>query len=322
MSKRMIGLVGALAGSAAIAACAFGGAADARPPFPPAGSPVAATPSTSGGRPADGSLPGGGRPSSLTPDETVKFCEPVGGVELLMDIYYPDGHTADSNDPAVVYVHGGGWTTGSRDQGEGARYIPALVANGYVVFAVDYRLAPEYQFPAQIEDVQCAVRHIRAEEASYGIDTERIGALGGSAGGQLVNLLGTADPGDFDKVGGYEGYSSEVTAVVDMYGASDFSDPNMETHNEAHVQVFGTSTYEDDESNNLWMASAINFIDATTPTSCSSTARRTRWCRFLSRRSFSRRSRTRESMLPSPGWRMPGTPSCQPAARRIPARTN
>ncbi|MGE3073503.1 MAG: alpha/beta hydrolase fold domain-containing protein [Dehalococcoidia bacterium] len=264
MNKRAIAMMSTLVGSVAMAACAFGGAADASRGFPPAGTPVAATPaaSTPGGKPNSGTLPGGGRPTTLTPDDTVTFCEPVDGVELLMDIYYPAGHTTDSNDPAIVYVHGGGWTTGSRNEGEGARYIPALVSQGYVVFAVDYRLAPEYEFPAQIEDVQCALRNIRANAATYGIDADRIGAIGGSAGGQLVNVLGTAEEGDFDEVGGYERYSSEVTAVVDMYGASDFSDPNMSDHNAAHVQVFGTDTYEDEESNTLWMASAVNYVDS------------------------------------------------------------
>ncbi len=262
MKTRLLGFGMAIAGSAVLAACAFGGAADARPPVPGgSGSVGGATPSVAA-RPAGGSLPGGGKPSTLTPSVTVEFCEPVNGVTLLIDIYYPAGHTADAKAPAVVYVHGSGWVAGSRDTGEGSRFIPALVAQGYVVFAVDYRLSPAYQFPAHIQDVQCAVRHIRAEAEAYGIDPDRIGAMGGSAGGQLVNLLGTAEDGDFEMVGGYEGYSSEVSAVVGMYGASDFSDPNMAAHNAGHTQVFGTGTYADNQSNGLWMASAVNYVDS------------------------------------------------------------
>jgi acetyl esterase/lipase len=222
--------------------------------------PAAAVPGAA--KPSGGTLPGGGgRPSILTPDATVAFCEPVDGVELLMDIYYPAGHTSDSEDQAVVYVHGGGWTAGSRNAGEGSRYVPSLVAQGFVVFAVDYRLSPEYLFPAHIQDVQCSIRHIRANADVYGIDPDRIGAIGGSAGGQLVNLLGTVEDGDFELVGGYEGYSSEVRAVVAMYGASDFSDPNMDAHNEAHTQVFGADTSTDDETDPLWIASAVNYVD-------------------------------------------------------------
>lgn len=266
MNAKFLGFATAMAGSALLAACAIGGAADARPLAPSSSGGVTATPvAPLGGRPTGGGLPGGGKPATLTPSVTVEFCEPVDGVGLLMDIYYPSGHSSSSESPAVVYVHGGGWVAGSRDTGEGSKFIPALVAQGYVVFAVDYRLSPEYQFPAHIQDVQCAVRHIRAEAEAYGIDPGRIGAIGGSAGGQIVNLLGTAEDGDFDEVGGYHGYSSEVAAVVGMYGASDFSDPNMAAHNASHATVFGTATYADDEANGLWAASAVNYVDAGDP---------------------------------------------------------
>lgn len=255
MKKAMLGLGAIIAAGAALAGCATGGEAAA---------PAAGTGGSTTGAAAavnERALPGRERPGALTPSVTIEYCEPVPGVELLMDIYYPSGHSADESSPAVVYVHGGGWTSGSRDSGEGARYIPALVSEGFVVFAVDYRLAPDYPFPAQIEDVQCAVRHIRAEAEAYGIDPNRIGAIGGSAGGQLVNVLGTAEEGDFDEAGGYEGVSSEVQAVVAMYGASDFSDPNMGDHNTNHTRVFGTGSWADDDSNMLWRASAVNYVD-------------------------------------------------------------
>ncbi|HNO65020.1 MAG TPA: alpha/beta hydrolase [Tepidiformaceae bacterium] len=265
MKKRLFAAGSTLVAGAILAACAFGGEADARPqPATPAGAVVPATPvRPQAPRQPGGSLPGGvEKPSTLSPDETVTFCEPVDGVELQMDVYYPDGHTAASNDAAVVYVHGGGWTSGSRSAGEGARYIPSLVEAGFVVFSVDYRLSPEYLFPAHIQDVQCGVRFIRANAATFGIDPDRIGAIGGSAGGQLVNLLGTAEDGDFAMVGGYESYSSEVSAVVSMFGASDFSDPNMANHNAAHTRVFGTDTTTDDETDPLWIASAVNYVSS------------------------------------------------------------
>ncbi|MBK7124551.1 MAG: alpha/beta hydrolase [Dehalococcoidia bacterium] len=271
MKARLVALVGVVTGSAVFAACLWGGAADAKPsaPQPPAVSAVTATPGT--GAPSatsaaalsapSGDAPAtrGPRPGAAVPDETVTFCEPVDGVELQMDVYYPDGHTSTGEAPAVVYVHGGGWTSGSRSQGEGTRYILSLLQEGFVVFAVDYRLSPEYLFPAHIQDVQCGIRHIRANADEYGIDPDRIGAIGGSAGGQLVNLLGTAEDGDFDLVGGYEGYSSEVSVVVSMFGASDFSDPNMAGHNAAHTRVFGSA---DPNSEELQAASAVNYISS------------------------------------------------------------
>lgn len=254
MAKRLTMLGGAMLAAVTLAACAFGGGAEAKP-GPPASTPageVSRAPRPSGGAPA----------GAISPSETVTGCTPLDGLDLAMDVYYPDGHSASSHDPAVVYVHGGGWTSGSRAEGEGIRYIPSLVAQGFVVFAVDYRLAPDYEFPAQIQDVQCAIRGIRANAGVYGIDAERIGAIGGSAGGQLVNLLGTAEDGDFDMVGGNRGFSSEVSVVVDMYGASDFSDPNMAGHNAAHTRVFGDDTTADEPTDNLWQAGAVNHVSA------------------------------------------------------------
>lgn len=281
MKQRLLAIGAAAIGSTVLAACVWGGEADALPtaPAPAATStrttatgetpaaPTTQSPATGQApRQPGGALPGAGgpgtRPSTLTPDETVTFCEPVDGVELLMDVYYPEGHTGDSNAPAIVYVHGGGWTAGTRTAGEGIRYIPSLLDAGFVVLAVDYRLAPEYEFPAHIQDVQCGVRYIRANAGDFGIDPDRIGAIGGSAGGQLVNLLGTAEDGDFELVGGYEGFSSEVSVVVSMFGASDFSDPNMDTHNEAHTRVFGEDTTTDEATDPLSLASAVNYISS------------------------------------------------------------
>ena len=254
--KKWFIIGGAFVAAALAAACSGLAESDARP-APTTPSPVLSgvTPTTT--TPGESSRPG--RTSTLEPNETVTFCEPVEGVELLMDIYYPVGHTADDEAPAIVYVHGGGWTTGTRSAGEGIRYFQSLLAEGFVIFAVDYRLSPDYLFPAHIQDVQCGVRHIRANAGAYGIDADRIGAIGGSAGGQLVNLLGTAEDGDFEMVGGYEEYSSEVSVVVSLFGASDFSDPNMSGHNENHTQVFGTA---DPDSAELQAASAVNYVSA------------------------------------------------------------
>ncbi|MFC1990501.1 alpha/beta hydrolase fold domain-containing protein [Chloroflexota bacterium] len=89
---------------------------------------------------------------------------------LKMDIYYP--LTAGRPVPAVVYIHGGGWYSGDKTTGAGQRDIPALTARGYLVAAIDYRLAPRYKFPAQIEDVKCAIRFLRANAVKCLADSE------------------------------------------------------------------------------------------------------------------------------------------------------
>lgn len=152
----------------------------------------------------------------------VTYCT-MSGVELKMDAYFP----ADRSQPVpvVVYVHGGGWAAGDKHGGPGAGYNVALLQDGFAVFTINYRLAPDFLFPAMIQDVKCAIRSIRAHAAEYGIDPNRIGVWGGSAGGHLVALLGTSDQSAGFDVGEYLDYSSRVQAVVDMFGPTDLTIP-------------------------------------------------------------------------------------------------
>src|SRR5437868_5760131 len=147
----------------------------------------------------------------------------VGDVELKMDIYHPKG-AGEKPLPVVMYVHGGGWRSGDKAGGAGMMAIPELLKRGYLVTSINYRLAPEYKFPAQIDDAKCAVRFLRAHAKKYNLDPERIGIWGGSAGGHMVALMGTADASaGFDKSGGWTNESSRVQAVVDMFGPADLS---------------------------------------------------------------------------------------------------
>ncbi|MGA7732268.1 MAG: alpha/beta hydrolase [Chloroflexia bacterium] len=148
----------------------------------------------------------------------VTYCT-AGGVALKMDVYPP---TVKGNGPVpvVMYVHGGGWVSGDkREIGLGAADLNAL---GFLVVSVNYRLAPEHKWPAQIEDVKCAVRYLRANAATYNLDPDRIGVWGSSAGGHLAALLGLTDSTvGFDGKGGQGDQSSKVQAVVDMFGPTD-----------------------------------------------------------------------------------------------------
>ncbi len=150
----------------------------------------------------------------------ITYCT-MEGIALKLDIYYPSAN--ESRWPAAMYVHGGGWSGGDKADGAGALEIPALQSAGFLVAAVNYRLAPSHPFPAMIEDVKCAVRYLRAHADEYNLDPDRIGAWGGSAGGHLVNLLGTADESAGFDVGEYLEYSSRVLAVVDMFGPADLT---------------------------------------------------------------------------------------------------
>lgn len=163
----------------------------------------------------------------------------VDGVTLKMDLYYPSGIVEPA--PVAVYVHGGGWVSGDKASGAGFQEVQELVNRGYLVSAVNYRLAPRYKFPAQIEDVKCAIRCIRANAKKYGVDPTRIGAWGGSAGGHLVSLLGLTDASaGFDGSGGYLNQSSRVVAVVDMFGPTDLTNLYAGVNPQMMESVFGT----------------------------------------------------------------------------------
>ncbi len=168
--------------------------------------------------PAQTAAPAGVQTAPGSADRDVTYCSP-GGEPQKMDIFYPAG-TAGPALPTIFYVHGGAWTGGDKEQGE-ALWARSFLGQSYVFVSINYRLAPRHKFPAQIEDVKCAVRFLRAHAAQLRIDPNRIGAMGASAGGHLVVLLGTAGPGaGFDR-GRYLDQSSRVQAVVDLYGPAD-----------------------------------------------------------------------------------------------------
>jgi acetyl esterase/lipase len=141
---------------------------------------------------------------------------------LKMDIYYPGSITGLA--PAVVFVHGGALVYGNRSYMAGLQYSRELLERGYLVASIDYRLAPRYRWPAQIEDTKCAIRYLRANANKYRLDPNRIGALGPSAGGHLVAMLGITNSSvGFDNSGGYFDQSSRVQAAVDMYGTTELA---------------------------------------------------------------------------------------------------
>ena len=156
------------------------------------------------------------------------------GLELLRDIEYGTTGTrplrlhlvrpkerSEHPSPVIVWIHGGGWRAGSRDDGIG-RFIP-ITRHGYIGVSIEYRLSNEASFPAQIEDCKAAIRFLRAHADEYGIDSERIGVWGASAGGHLVALLGTsADVVSLEGHGGNPDQSSRVQAVCDFFGPTDF----------------------------------------------------------------------------------------------------
>jgi acetyl esterase/lipase len=120
----------------------------------------------------------------------------VGERELLLDAFIPQ---TEGPHPAVLVVHGGSWKSGNRMQ---LRAYAMMLANlGMSCFCIDYRLAPEHKFPAQIDDCRTAIGWIRQHADEYKVDPNRIGAIGYSAGGHLVSLLATTGQPPSDQNG-------------------------------------------------------------------------------------------------------------------------
>lgn len=190
-----------------------------------------------------------------TVERDLTYCT-VGKVALKLDVHYP--RKMDSPAPVVVWVHGGSWSSGSKSSGVGMADVPELLARGYIVAAVDYRLAPQSKFPAQIEDVKCAIRFLRASAGPFNLNPRRIGAWGHSAG-HLAALLGTTDASaGFEGSGEYADQSSRVQAVVDMSGPTELHGmPSALAES-----VFGAA---DDSSDILRRASPTTYISKDDP---------------------------------------------------------
>jgi acetyl esterase/lipase len=151
----------------------------------------------------------------------VQYCT-GGGKPLRMDVFLPNHRNATPT-PAVLWIHGGGWEHGDKNGNSGAKF---LANGGFVTASLTYRLSGESPFPAAVEDCKCAVRFLRANAAKYGIDPDKIGVAGSSAGGHLAELLATADQSaGLEGGGGWQNVSSKVQAVASYYGVSDLTMP-------------------------------------------------------------------------------------------------
>jgi acetyl esterase/lipase len=145
----------------------------------------------------------------------------AGGETLLLDILEPANNNEKPR-PAIVLVHGGGWTNFDKSTMRPLAQFLALA--GFVAVPMDYRLFHDdaTHWPAQLDDVQRAVRWLRANSAKYNVDPLHIGAYGHSAGGQIVTLLGMLETRD-NSDASLAKYSSKVQTVVDASGPADFT---------------------------------------------------------------------------------------------------
>ncbi|MEY2855520.1 MAG: hypothetical protein RL030_2652 [Pseudomonadota bacterium] len=171
------------------------------------------------------------------PDRTVSFPDGVTGYPdvvysvvsgfrpLIVDVYTPSDGAARR--PLVLFIHGGGWTSGhTRHSGALSDFpevLAKLASEGFVVASLEYRLTGEAPFPAQLQDARAALRYLKANAAKYGIDPSRTGVWGGSAGGHLAALaaLSCGETG-VDPAPAAAGSECVQSAVI-WYGVFDFA---------------------------------------------------------------------------------------------------
>ena len=182
-------------------------------------------------------------------------------VQIKLDAYVPEN--SPGKHPAIIMIHGGGWFAGDK-----AQYKPwaqELAKAGYVAFSINYRLSPRFQYPAALDDVQSAVRWIRAHATEYGVDTEKIGAIGDSAGAHLASFLGTRDTRDNSNAT-LAAFSSRVRCVVDLFPPTDFtlSPDSVKEGSPGLFMLQGFFGKKPQEAPELYKAgSPITYVDKT-----------------------------------------------------------
>ncbi len=185
---------------------------------------------------------------------------------LEMDIYRPTGQWGAL--PGIVCIHGGGWANGNRSSHE--KVVQSLAARGYVAATISYRLSGEAPFPAAIHDCKAAVRYLRANAKELGIDAEKIGAIGLSAGGHLTALLATSGGvAELEGDGGNPGVSSEIQAAVPMGAQTELESERtrnisaLEDRGQIWRQFLGGSLEQQPATYRL--ASPLHHLDADDP---------------------------------------------------------
>jgi len=179
---------------------------------------------------------------------------------LLLDLYLPM-NPAKRAFPGAIVVRGGGWMVNDRKRF--AHIASALAERGLAAASIEYRNADEAAFPGAIQDVKAAVRWMRANSRTYGIDPEAVATLGGSSGAQMALLAGlTFGVPEFEGDGGYPATSSRIQGVVAMATPADLL--SLSTGNQETVAKFLHATASEDRAKWQW-ASPINHIPSDGP---------------------------------------------------------
>jgi len=174
-----------------------------------------------------------------------------------LDLFVPSND--DKPMPLVIYIHGGGWQSGSKVGGS-LSLVKPLVEKNFAVASINYRLSGEAKFPAQIQDVFCAIRFLRQRAPEYDVNTSKIGLIGISAGGHLAALAANASDQPTFTQGAYQETSSRVQAAISMSGVLDLQDSSLGKYTNTNLDKLLVGT-----SYNRLTASPSNYLEAGDP---------------------------------------------------------
>jgi acetyl esterase/lipase len=214
----------------------------------------------SGGSDASTSASAGGKTGAAQTIKNINYAGTSSASQTL-DLLLPANALLPL--PLVVRIHGGGFSSGDKAGEETGTAASAILAKGYALASVNYRLSGQALFPAGVQDVKAAVRWLRAHAAQYGLDTDRFASWGESAGGYMAVMLGvTGDQAtvfDDDSLGN-PGVSSAVAAVVDWYGPVDLA--TMDSQQTAHPPAGCPSSWLQhtpaSSPEGTWLGGALN----------------------------------------------------------------
>jgi acetyl esterase/lipase len=200
----------------------------------------------------------GGAPAEVpfllgTAQRNLNYCN-----SQQLDLYIPRSATTRPL-PVAMYVHGGGMTAGDKSDLNPV-FLDALASSGYAVVSVNYRLAPASHFPAQLQDLKCAIRYLRAKATRYSLNGSQIFAFGTSVGGQLVALAALTGPYSRFDVGAYRTEPSNLAAVVDMFGPANLTEPASGFTPSGVQDAFGHKNHRE-----LVLASPVHYVVPNTP---------------------------------------------------------
>jgi len=167
-----------------------------------------------------------------TADRDITYCN-----SQSLDLYMPSVAAAHPL-PLAIYVHGGGLSAGDKSD-INPTFLNGLASAGFAVASVNYRLAPQYKYPTQIEDVKCAIRYLRSNAQTYGINGSEVFAFGDSSGGELVALAALVGPHSAFDVGSYLNEPSGLTAAADLFGDANLTAESISASD--FLRAFGSN---------------------------------------------------------------------------------